>query len=205
MKKTRRTIIDLRGSYGLTVLLLGMFIFLSVTFFMTGMAYADDANDSRSGATFTSSTLVLDLPELAVEGTDLLYSAKLQLKQEGENFFLELIELGPCQYQEASEIAATLSADGTLHVPLFIYAGDGSATFWAIDLKLVDTASLLPIRFNINHIVQVPEVEQNNNDDLLGQKKKTTIKVKTPIGTIVVVIEQDDGKSEPKPMKPFTQ
>ncbi len=197
MKRTRFTV--------KSMLLVSMIVFLSGTFFLSTMALAADADESRTAATFTASTLILDLPELAVEGTDLLYSTKLQLKQEGENFFLELIELGPCQYQEASEIAATLSADGTLHVPLFIYAGDGSATFWAIDLKLVDTASLLPIRFNINHIVQVPEVEQNNNDDLLGQKKKTTIKVKTPIGTIVVVIEQDDGKSEPKPMKPFTQ
>ena len=93
-----------------------------------------------------------------------------------------------------------MSADGTLHIPLLTYVYAENITFWAIDLKLVNTTSLLPIRFNINNIVQIPEVQQNN-DDILGQKSKTIIKIETPLGTVVITIEKDDGK--PKPMKPF--
>ena len=192
MKKTRLTTTGLRGNYGFAVLVLSMFIFLSGTFLMTGMAFADDADTSIDSATFIGSTLILDLPELAVEGTDLLYSAQLQLKQEGENIFLELINLGPSQSQEATPIAATLSADGTLHIPV-MYAENN--TLWTIDLQLVDSVSLLPIKFNITNIVQVPKLDQN--DDLLGQVKTTTITISTPWGPIVIVIKQDDGKAKP--------
>ena len=192
MKKTRLTTTGLRGNYGFAVLVLSMFIFLTGTFLMTGMAFADDADTSIDSATFIGSTLILDLPELAVEGTDLLYSAQLQLKQEGENIFLELINLGPSQSQEATPIAATLSADGTLHIPV-MYAENN--TLWTIDLQLVDSVSLLPIKFNITNIVQVPKLDQN--DDLLGQVKTTTITISTPWGPIVIVIKQDDGKAKP--------
>lgn len=192
MKKTRLTTTGLRGNYGFAVLVLSMFIFLSGTFLMTGMAFADDADTSIDSATFIGSTLILDLPELAVEGTDLLYSAQLQLKQEGENIFLELINLGPSQSQEATPIAATLSADGTFHIPV-MYAENN--TLWTIDLKLVNSVSLLPIKFNITNIVQVPKLDQN--DDLLGQAKTTTITISTPWGPIVIVIKQDDGKAKP--------
>ncbi len=190
MKRTRFTL--------KSMLLASMIVFLAGTFFLSSMALADDEANTIDSATLTivDNAFILSLPELAVEGTDLLYSAKLQLKQEGENFFLELIELGPCQYQQASEIAATLSTDGTLHIPLFMYAQAENATFWTIDLKLADNVSLLPIQFNINNIVQVPKFD-HGNDDLLGQTKKTTITIKTPFGPIVIVIEQDDGKPKP--------
>lgn len=161
---------NLLKDYSFAVLLVSISIFLSGTFCLTGTAFSDDANATRTGATFTRSTLILDLPELAVEGTDLLYSVKLKLKWEGENSFLELTNLEESQYQEASVVAAAMSADGTIHIPVMNFE---DKSFWTIDLKLMDTTSLLPIKFNITELEQVDISSQN--EDLLGQSKRKCI------------------------------
>lgn len=170
MKNGQLTTNGCRTSYVFAILVLSMFIFLSGTFFMTGMAYADDANATRQSATFDIATDVLNLPELAVEGTDLLYSAQMQLKQEGDYTFLELINLGPSQYQEASVVAAIISNDGAIHIPMFRLE-DGS--FWTTDLNLMNTASLLPLRFTVDSLEQMQA--SSYEDNLLGVNKRKCI------------------------------
>lgn len=174
-----------------------MFIFVSGTFFLSSMAYADDATDSRDGAIFTASTLVLDLPELAVEGTDLLYSAQLQLKQEGEDLILELINLAPSKYSTASVAAATLSTDGLLQIPLLNIEG----AFYKLDLEWISAISLLPIRFSIkmDSIEAVPF--EHFDDSILGRSKRSCIVFCTPWGCFSICT--DTTTSKPKP-KPFT-
>jgi len=186
MKRTRFTV--------KSMLLVSMIVFLSGTFFLSTMALAADADESRTAATFTASTLILDLPELAVEGTDLLYSTKLQLKQEGENFFLELIELGPCQYQEASIAAATISSDGVIHIPLLQFENN---SVWMIDLNLMSTASLLPLKFTLNAAKQIQVRDSSQADDLLGVSKRKCIMscLGRGIKTCVTMCCDLDGKN----------
>lgn len=200
MEKARIAVTGLRGKYGLAVLFLSMFIFVSGTFFLSSMAYADDATDSRDGAIFTASTLVLDLPELAVEGTDLLYSAQLQLKQEGEDLILELINLAPSKYSTASVAAATLSTDGLLQIPLLNIEG----AFYKLDLEWISAISLLPIRFSIKmgSIEAVPI--EHFDDSILGVSKSKCIRVCTPWGCFSICsVTTTSGGGKPKP-KPFT-
>ena len=199
MEKTWRTMTGLRENNYFTVLVLSIFIFLLGTLFLYSTAYADDAEASRLGATFTATTLVLDLPELVVEGTDLLYSTKLQLKQEGENFFLELIELGTSQYQEASIASAKMSADGMLHIPLLNIEGN----FYNLDLQWSSSASLLPVKFTINMDTLANIPFENFDDDILGVSKKTCITICSPWGCFSICsTTTTSGGDEPKP-KPY--
>ena len=179
------------------MIVLSVFFLLMSTFVLGGPVFADDDGaDNRDGATFDD-TLVLELPELTVEGTDLLYSAKLQLKQEGDEYFMELISLGPCKYQEASMAAATLSNDGVLHVPLFNCGGK----FFTIDLRWNVSSSLLPITFalDLDTFAEIPL--GTSSDDLLGAMKKTCITLCTPWGCFSICKTTDDGKEELEPFK----
>ena len=171
MKKVLGTTTSIRGNYCFMILIVSMFIFLSGIFFHAGIVCADDATAIES-ATFTSSTLILDIPELAVEGADLLYNVQLQLKQEGDNIFLELIELCPSQNREPSIAAATLSIDGVIHIPLLLLE-DGS--IWVIDLNLMNTVSLLPIRFTLNTFEQMQVQSSPPEDDLLGARWRCVV------------------------------
>lgn len=154
------------------MLLASMIVFLSGTFFLSSMALAADTDDARTFATFTNSTLILALPELAVEGTDLLYSAQLQLKQIDGTYFLELIDLGPSQYQEASIAAATISNNGVIHIPMLRFEDE---SLWIIDLNLMNTTSLLPLRFSLNAMEQIQVQDSSQEDDLLGVDKRRCI------------------------------
>ncbi len=172
MKRMRRTWNDSGKIY---LMILGVFSLLAVTFFSGGSAFSADEDTFSFGAVFSGSTLVLNIPELAVEGSDLLYSAKLQLKQDEENLCLELIDLELLQNQEISELAAVIAADGTMHIPLMNYNG---SSFWSLDLRLIDSSSLLPIRFGIvaDTVKQISSSESsvapNADDSLLGMAVK---------------------------------
>ncbi len=144
MEKTRRTITGLRRNYCLEILILSMFIFLAGTLFNPGISYADDAENCLDGALFVTDTLYI--PKLAVEGTEQLYSACLQIKQGENELFLELTSFKLLNCQETSDLTATLSTAGKLHIPYLDIQG---ASFWTIDLQLIESASLLPIRFQI--------------------------------------------------------
>lgn len=117
-------------------------LFLSVCLFPNNV-FADDDN-CLDGALFVTDTLYI--PKLAVEGTEQLYSACLQIRQEENEVFLELTSCKLLACQESSALTATLSTDGKLHIPYLDIQG---TSFWTIDLQLLASASLLPIRFLI--------------------------------------------------------
>ncbi len=178
----------------MTTLLLA--ILISCTAFLTDSVFADDAENSRQGASFISSTLMLDLPEVTVEGSSELYSARLQLKQQGNNIFFEVVDVGPSQYQEASMAAAVLSANGTLHIP-FVQLEDQS--LWNVDLNWIPP-SLQPITFliNMDTLARIPF--EKPEDDLLGASKKTCITICTPWGCFSICTSTTTtGDSKPKP------
>jgi len=144
MVKTLGIITGLKRNYCFTLLILSMFIFLSGTIFNPGITYADDAENCLDGALFVTDTIYI--PKLAVEGNDQLYSACLQIKQEENELFLDLTSLKILDCQETSALTAVLSTEGKLHIPYLDIQG---ASLWTIDLQLIESASLFPIRFQI--------------------------------------------------------
>ncbi len=144
MEKARGKIAGLRRNYCLKILILSMLVFLAGTLFNPGITNADDAENCLDGALFVTDTLYI--PKLAVEGTEQLYSACLQIKQEENELFLELTGFKVLACQESSALTATLSTEGKLHIPYLDIQG---ASFWTIDLQLIESASPLPIRFLI--------------------------------------------------------
>lgn len=120
-------------------------LFLSV-FFISDNAFSDDTDNCLDGALFITDTLYI--PKLAVEGTDQLYNVCLQIKQQQNEFFLELTNFKILVCQETSALTATLATDGKLHIPYLDIEG---STFWTVDLQLVASSSLLPVWFRIDH------------------------------------------------------
>jgi hypothetical protein len=148
----------------------------------SGVSWATDAevpDTTGIAATIYSSTLILNLPQLAVEGNDLLYSAQLQLKQGGEKLFLELVGLGISSSQQTSVTTAVLSNDGTLHIPLLDM---DDASLWTADLVFIPSEAPLPIRFGITGLNPIPEIE--TNDNMVGAMRCTVIS-QGKIGNIV--------------------
>jgi len=189
------------GSFQKKTLIKSLLAITFVLSFATISLATDDAvldggaEISVEGPSVTNN--VLSLPELSIAGVEQLYSAQLQLKLVEDTLFLELIELTPSVSEDASVVAATLSTEGTLQVPLLYYEGQN---FWSATLQWAPSVfpptTPLPIKFYVTELHEV-SIEQDSGDDLLGAKKKTVVKIPTPWGPIVIIIDEDDGKPKP--------
>lgn len=198
MKKTHCTTAALRTNNYFMIIVLSLFIVLSGALLLSNVSSAADADvdaeASRQSATFINNTLILELPELAVEGSELLYKVQMKLKQAEDAYILELIDLELSQYQEASIAAATLSTEGILHVPFLNIEGN----LWELDLNLQSSTSLLPIRFGINMDTVAAVPFEHFDDNILGYSSRKCTYFCTPWGWCFSICEEID-----KPPRPF--